>query len=123
MNVRTTKSAGIAALIAWALLFAYLGVSGLGAIYDPKALLDHNPGVTPQQWAEIMASPMQRTREAMVPIWELSRFIIPGLVLVASGFTWGWWRVRSNPTPHPDARGAAVQIQGRDDARADERER
>jgi hypothetical protein len=104
MTERRKSYAGRAALIAWAFVVFYLGTVELGAIYDPKALLDQHPNVTPQQWAEIMGSPMQRVREAMVPVWQLSRYIIPALLLIAGVLTWRWWRVRSNPTAEADAR-------------------
>ena len=97
MNHRTVRLGGLAALVGWGLVLAYFLVSHvLGAMYDPKALLDQNPNVTPQQWTEIRASPIQRAREAMIPVWRLSRYIVPALVLTAGFLTWRWWRLRSN---------------------------
>ena len=97
MTDRATRTTAVIAVAAWALLAAYLITSHvLGTMYDPKTLQDQNPGITPQQWAEIMASPVQRAREAMIPVWRLSRYIIPVLAIIAVGFTWRWWRVRSN---------------------------
>ena len=97
MSQRNTITAAIQTAVAWLVLIAYLSVGYvLGTLYDPKSLLDQNPGITPHEWAEIMASPLQRAREAMVPVWQLSRYIVPLLALVASALTWRWWRVRSN---------------------------
>jgi hypothetical protein len=71
-------------------------------MFDPKALLDQNPHISPQQWAEIMASPIQRVREAMAPIWQFSHYIIPALAVIAAGLTWRWRQVRSNSAMDSD---------------------
>lgn len=103
MSTRHAKVFGLASLVAWAVLFAYLASVYVGALYDPKALLDQSANLTPQQWSELMASPVQRAREAMIPVWRFSRYIIPALAILALGLAWQWWRVRSNSAAQSDA--------------------
>lgn len=87
-----TKLRAALAVFPWILVAAYLVVGHvLGAVYDPKSLLDQRPNLSTAEWAELMSSPIQRAREAMIPVLSESRYIIPGLVVVALWLTWVWW--------------------------------
>lgn len=101
MKTESTVCGWVALAMLFLLAVDLLSVYIIGELYSPKALLDRYPNLTQQEWTELMASPMESVREALMPVWRQNKFILPGLVMLAVGSAISWWRSRPNNTLKP----------------------
>jgi hypothetical protein len=80
---------------AWLLLAAYVGLSSyLVGRYQPKIALDaRGAAAVVQRDGRIGAA----LYEALAPVWQYNRFVIPALVGVAAGLSFmAWLQVRKS---------------------------